>query len=278
MAAAFEGSTRVERASDYLLSDENLLGAMLGRVPRLYPHTDQLAAAFEALRSQGHEVRALLVVREPVALVESCYRFLRGTSVVPGSIDGFVDSLELDSLRWTAVLDPLQRVLGADLHVVPFEWMARRPRRYRRALRGFHEAFAGLKLDVRHNASAPAAWLAISLAAQRAGFPLETEAFRHAGRVIGRRAALLGPPEPTAEGRAAWIAEARKALARAKVELPTPVIVAGLEGWLRTGAFEGRLRPGRARQIREAVADEWDELFARFMPGDDRRLWEPSPR
>jgi hypothetical protein len=100
-----------DRADTLLLSDENLLGFMPGKVKQASAHRHLLAEIASRLARDG-EVRIVLVLREHAAYLSSLHSLgiMRGES---GIFEDFVDGIEPASLLLAPLLKDVRSACGA---------------------------------------------------------------------------------------------------------------------------------------------------------------------
>ncbi|MGQ0485808.1 MAG: hypothetical protein ACT4SY_10715 [Hyphomicrobiales bacterium] len=109
-AAQSVGHEFARLAPDYdiaVISEENLPGMMAGRSPRAFEARDRLARLFELLRAE-HEIVPVLILREHVSWLVSCYRVYQMRGGVK-DFEEFIGGVEPASLEFA----PLVERLGA---------------------------------------------------------------------------------------------------------------------------------------------------------------------
>lgn len=94
--------------SDYdvaVISEENLPGMMAGRSPRAFEARDRLARFFEVLR-EDHQIVPVLILREHVSWLISCYRMYQMRGGVKDFAE-FIGGVEPVSLEFAPLLEQL---------------------------------------------------------------------------------------------------------------------------------------------------------------------------
>ncbi len=123
----------------FFLSEENILGKMLGLTTEFYPYLKQVNYIIDKLK-QHFKVKALLVVRDPSDFIISCYAFRAASqSILPPS--QFLETLNLKSISWCRVIEELRLTYGNNLHLVPFELMKSDIDTFMTSLRHFSDLF-----------------------------------------------------------------------------------------------------------------------------------------
>lgn len=93
-----------------VISEENLTGMMAGRSPRAFEARDRLAELFERLR-RDHEIVPVLILREHVSWLTSCYRMYQARGGVKDFVP-FVEDIDAVSLEFAPLLERLAAAAG----------------------------------------------------------------------------------------------------------------------------------------------------------------------
>ncbi len=112
-------------ARDYdiaIVSEENLPGMMAGRSPRAFEARDRLAKLFEFLR-KDHQIVPVLILREHVSWLVSCYRVYQMRGGVKDFAE-FIDGVEPASLEFAPLIEQLAAAGGADPAVATLDAIA----------------------------------------------------------------------------------------------------------------------------------------------------------
>jgi hypothetical protein len=93
-----------------VISDENLPGLMPGRSPRAFEARDRLAELFALLREK-HEIVPVLILREHVSWLISCYRMYQMRAGLK-DFEQFVEDVEPASLEFAPLVEQLAAAAG----------------------------------------------------------------------------------------------------------------------------------------------------------------------
>lgn len=106
-------------SSDFVFSDERLLGRGLGFTNQLYPAAKFAAEFLKHKFSDIEDVQVVLYVRNQVDFVESsCLQYVREC----GSDSGLISRLDISSLSWRNVIEPFESAFGAEnIHVLNYD-------------------------------------------------------------------------------------------------------------------------------------------------------------
>lgn len=120
----------------YVISNENILGRMLGLDWAFYPNAAHVRDFLDRVAEEAH-LTVLLQTREPASLLRSSYYFRKHKGLVE-DYGQFLDRLALEDLSWHGLLRTLFDEARFDWQVLPVDWL--RDPAHARAKRAFFRA------------------------------------------------------------------------------------------------------------------------------------------
>jgi hypothetical protein len=255
-------------ALDYdvaLISEENLPGMMAGRSPRAFEARDRLARLFQLLR-ENHQIVPVLILREHVSWLVSCYRVYQMRGGVK-EFQQFVEGVEPASLEFAPLIEQLAAAGGKGPAVGTLDAIAAdEGRGFLAMIAQLLGTDAGLpqKLPVKNVSRQPLTCAVVQEAA-RLGAALALAGARPMGRNIARMSA-----DATARGEAD-INRLARLVAMRWVEMPET-----MAGARRNRAANAELTERAPRALSKASLEKARLAVRRAVASLDRPLAPPQ--